>query len=283
MSTDREYERLQLQARACIQGLTVYAAKLAPRDGCTAKLQQIRSMVEQVASWYGLCGQTRAEYDSAMTQLLDPLDRLLRGELPAPAEFTLAHQAAISNCLSSYRDEMYAEQESVYDSDIRLCDTMAREAMALLMEDDPKWMQGAMETSEWSMISACIDGLLVYAGHMSERGGMNALQPLRRMAEELFCYHGLGGLEKPEDQIRLTQCLEPFDRLLRGESVAPVEFTRAHQAAIADGLDLYRRELIEEDEPVYEDSIRLCEEITQATAEYLSAIDTGLQSEAQSM
>lgn len=283
MRTDREYERLQVQARACIQGLTVYAAKLAPRDGCTEKLQQIRSMVEQVASWYGLCGQTQAEYDSAMAQLLDPLDRLLRGELPAPAEFTPEHQAAIANCLSAYRDEMYAEQESVYDSDIRLCDTMARESMALLMEDNPKWMQGAIETPERSMISACIDGLLVYAGHMSERGGMNALQPLRRMAEELFCYHGLGGLKKPEDQIRLTQCLKPFDRLLRGEAAAPAEFTRAHQAAIADGLDLYRRELIEEDDPTYDKSIRLCEKLGQEAAEYLSTIDAGLQSAAQSM
>lgn len=128
---DREYELIQMQARACIEGLYRYAGLLAAENHMD-RLPQLKSMVEQIHTWYGLGPDLKPAAEAARLACMAPIERLMRGETLSLGEFTEAHQAAIANCLSVYQAELQAEDEPVYDPDIRLCDELIRETAEYL-------------------------------------------------------------------------------------------------------------------------------------------------------
>ncbi|MCQ4863559.1 hypothetical protein [Pseudoflavonifractor phocaeensis] len=123
----------QFYALACIHGLYAYAGRLAEEGRLEERYEQVHAMVDQLATYYGLCGIEKQGHEERRQACLKPIEELRTyGAAHGREEFDDAHQAAMRNGLIRYREDMLAEAEPVYEPDIRLCDELVEEATRYL-------------------------------------------------------------------------------------------------------------------------------------------------------
>lgn len=117
-------------AKAGVLSLVAYADFLAHGDleENRGKIKQIRAMVEQIAFYHGIEGIETDCVNRVQEKYLKPLDRLLEGKRGnSSPKFSEIHMQAIYAALGYYKEELIAEEESVYEPDIQSCKELMEE------------------------------------------------------------------------------------------------------------------------------------------------------------
>lgn len=116
------------------------------------------------------------------------------------------------------------------------------------------------------LIIASLISLQVYAEHLATTDlemNREKIGQIHFLSKVMASYHCVEGYEADADGNIRNKYLMPLEELLAGKQVPMPDFNEAHMKAIINGLNYYREEVKLDYDPVYEQDIRLCTELSE--------------------